>query len=54
MNKKKLKITGYFVLAILLLNIILFAFTIIHWMVFWTVIVLGAIFVYKVLPKLKK
>ena len=55
MNKpQKLKLWGYFILLILILNLVMFAFTIINWIVFWGVIIIGAIFVYKVLPKLKK
>jgi Mn2+/Fe2+ NRAMP family transporter len=53
MDRKQLKLTGYFVLVILVLNIVLFAFTVIDAIVFWIVIILGALFVYKVLPKLK-
>ncbi len=55
MNKKqKLKIIGYFVLIILILNLVVFGIGWINWMVFWGVIALGALFVYKGLPKLKE
>ena len=53
-QKQKLKFLGYFVLIILILNMILFALQIINWMVFWGIIALGALFVYKGLPKLKE
>jgi hypothetical protein len=50
---KQLKLIGYFVLVILVLNIVLFAFTIINWLTFWIIIALGAIFIKFVLPKMK-
>jgi len=53
-NKQKLKIVGYFVLFILLLNLVLFAFRIIGTITFWGIIIFGALFVWKVLPWLKK
>jgi hypothetical protein len=52
-NRQKIKFTGYFVLIILILNLVLFAMRIINWIVFWAVIGLGALFVYKGLPILK-
>lgn len=54
MNQKQIKIIGYIVLVILLLNLILFAFVITNWIVFWGILVLGFIFIKVVLPKLKK
>ena len=55
MNKQqKLKMIGYLVLGILVLNLILFAFLIINWMVFWGTIVIGALFVWKGLPILRE
>lgn len=54
MNKEvKLKIVGFFVLAIMVLNLILFAFRIIDWIVFLAVLALGFLFVKKGLPWLK-
>ena len=50
----KLKILGYILVVILILNVFLFAFRIINWIVFWIIIALGAVFVYFILPKLKK
>jgi hypothetical protein len=54
MNKKNLKKIGYIAMSIMVLNIILFAFTVINATVFWIVIILGAIFTYFILPKLKE
>jgi len=54
MNPKQIKILGTVVLIILVLNLILFAFVITNWIVFWLVLILGFIFVKLVLPKLKK
>ena len=54
MKKEQLKITGYVVLAILVLNMIIFALGWINDIVFWVIIALGALFVYKGLPMLKK
>ena len=55
MNKKqRLKLIGYAILVILILNLLLFAFRLVNWIFFWGVIIFGAIFVYKILPKLRK
>lgn len=51
---KALKLVGYVLTLILILNIALFAFRVIDWIVFWGVIIAGALFVYMILPKLKK
>ena len=53
-NQLRLKLVGYFILAILLLNLVLFAFRIIGTITFWGIIIFGAVFVWKVLPWLKK
>ena len=53
MNQKQIKIVGYVVLAILVLNILLFAFVMINWVVFWSVLGAGFIFVKWILPRLK-
>ncbi len=50
----KLKLVGWLVLAILIANLLLFAFRVINQVVFWGIIIAGAIFVYKGLPILKK
>ena len=54
MNQNNLKIVGIVFLVILVLNIILFSFTIIGAGLFWIVILVCAVFAYFVLPKLKK
>jgi len=51
---QKLKAIGYFMIFILILNLILFSFRLINWMVFWAVIIIGALFVVVVLPRVKK
>ena len=51
---QKLKAVGYFMIFILILNLILFSFRLINWMVFWAVIIIGALFVVVVLPRVKK
>ena len=53
-NPQRLKLIGYVVLAVLIANLFLYAFQLVNWIFFWGVIILGALFVYKVLPKLKK
>ncbi len=53
-NKNRLKLVGYFVLAILIANLLLYAFQLVNWIFFWGVIILGAVFVYKGLPWLKE
>ena len=53
-NQTRLKLIGYFVLAILLLNLVGFAFRIIGTITFWGIIIFGAVFVWKVLPWLKE
>ena len=49
-----LKFVGYVLTTIFILNIFLFAFRVIDWKLFWVVIILGAVFVYGVLPRMKK
>ncbi len=52
-NKNRLKLIGYVVLAVLIANLLLYAFQLVNWMFFWGIIILGALFVYKGLPWLK-
>jgi len=54
MNKDFLKIIGIGAVALLVLNMILFALGKISGLVFWAVIIVGAVFAFKVLPKMKK
>ena len=53
-NKNRLKLIGYVVLAVLIANLILYALQWVNWIFFWGVIILGAVFVYKVLPRLRE
>jgi hypothetical protein len=53
-DAQQIKIIGYFAIAIVILNLVLFAFTVIKWPVFLTVLALAYIFVKFGLPKLKK
>ena len=48
MKQKQLRIIGYFVLFILILNLVLFGTRMINDIVFWLIIVAGAIFSYKI------
>ena len=54
MNGKQLKVVGYVVLVIMIANMLLFAFRMINDITFWLVLGLGAVFVWKILPKLKE
>ncbi|MEW5896690.1 MAG: hypothetical protein AB1668_03295 [Nanoarchaeota archaeon] len=54
LNKRNLKIIGFVVLGILILNLVLFALRIINALVFWVVIAFGAVFVWLILPKMKE
>jgi len=49
-----LKLVGYFVLVMMILNLVLFAFRVTNVVVFWAIIIIGALFVWKGLPWLKK
>ena len=49
-----IKWIGYVVGAIMILNLILFAAGIVGQAIFWVIIVLGAVFTYFILPKIKK
>ena len=48
------KLIGISAVVLLVLNLILFALRIINGLVFWAVIIVGAVFAFKVLPKMKK
>jgi len=54
MNKNILRIIGIGAILLLVLNMILFALGKINGLLFWAVIIVGAVFVFKILPKLKK
>ena len=51
---QKLKLIGYVVLVILVANMILFAMQLVSALMFWVVIALGALFVWKGLPLLRE
>jgi len=51
-KEKFLKVIGISAVILLVLNMILFALRIINGLVFWGVIIVGALFAFKVLPKL--
>ena len=53
-RKNLLKLIGISAVVLLVLNMILFALRIINGLVFWAVIIVGATFAFKVLPKMKK
>ncbi|MBT5740097.1 hypothetical protein HOI26_03270 [Candidatus Woesearchaeota archaeon] len=54
MKASTLKLIGYVVLLLVILNLILFAFVVTNWIVFWIVIAIAFIFVKWGLPKLKE
>ena len=51
---QKLKAIGYVVLVILIANMILFAMQLVSTLMFWIVIALGALFVWKGLPMIRE
>lgn len=53
MNKKQIKLIGIAGVVVLILNLVLFAFTFTNWIIFWIVLIIVAVFNYKILPKLK-
>jgi len=53
-NNGYLKLIGYIVLGIMILNLVLFAFRMISATLFWVVIIIGALFAWKGVPWLKK
>lgn len=54
MNSNTLKFVGIVMFIILIANMILFAMRIISDVIFWGIIIFGAIFAYLVLPKLRE
>jgi len=52
MNMKKL--ISLFLILILVIVMVLFVIGLITWIIFWGVLILGAIYAYKVLPRMKK
>lgn len=53
-RKDVLVLIGLGFVLILVINLILFALRIIKEVLFWVIIILAAIFVYKLLPKISK
>jgi len=53
MKDKSFKIVGYVVLAVLILNLLFFALGKLNGIFFWAIIIAGALFVYKILPKMR-
>mgnify|MGYP001570890048 CR=1 FL=1 len=49
-----LKVMGTGTILLLVLNMVLFALQLINWMIFWGVIIVGAVLAFKVLPKMKQ
>ncbi len=43
-----------FLIVILIVAVILFVVKIISWIIFWAILIVGAIYAYKVLPRMKK
>ena len=54
MKNKYLKILVFLIVLFLVLNIVLFALKIISKLLFWIIIIVAAVFAYKVLPKMKR
>lgn len=54
MKTHLLKVLGYVLIVIFILNILLFSLRIISSLIFWIVLILGAVFVYWVLPRMRK
>lgn len=54
MQEKTIKIIGLAVLVVVVLNLILFAFVVTNWLVFWLVLAFAFFFVKWVLPRMKK
>jgi hypothetical protein len=53
MRPRDIKIVGYVMIGILVLNLALFSFRVINSTFFWAIIVFGAVVNYLVLPRLK-
>lgn len=49
----KVKIVSLVVLFVLIVNFLLFVFVKINYIIFWSVIIMCALFAYKVLPKIR-
>ncbi|MEK6905672.1 MAG: hypothetical protein AABX24_04690 [Nanoarchaeota archaeon] len=49
-----LKLIGISTILLLVLNLVLFALKVITGLLFWAVIIISAVFAFKILPKMKK
>jgi hypothetical protein len=48
------KVLGVGIALLLVVNVVMFALRLVSWVLFWGVIILGAIVAYKVIPTLNK
>jgi len=53
MNEKNLKLVGYIAVAVVLINFLLFIFTVISWQIFLVILIIAYVFNKFALPKLK-
>ena len=53
MKNKSLRVLVYLIILFLIVNIVLFALGILKEILFWIIIIVVAIFAYKVLPRIK-
>ena len=53
MNKKFLRILVFFIIAILIANATLLVLHKISELLFWAIIIIAALFAYKILPRMK-
>jgi hypothetical protein len=54
MEKSILRFLVFFIILVLIINMALLALNKISELLFWAIIIIAAIFTYKLLPKLKK
>ena len=54
MKPSMVKMIGMVILVVVLLNLILFAFVITNWIVFWAILAAAFFFVKWVLPRMRK
>ena len=53
MNQKNLKLIGYIAVVVVVINFLLFIFTVISWEIFLVILILAYIFNKLILPKIK-
>ncbi len=54
LSNNYLRILVFLIVLFLVLNIFLFVLKVINELLFWAIIIVAAIFAYKILPKMKK